>query len=493
MQVSASDFYRAYRPSECDLRVYLHEKGFKAADPGPYEEVIQRLGTLHERAHLATFPDVVDLSQGSPDERQTNTLKAIEAGAPVIYQPYFAATVQLGANACEVVCIPDFLIREGENYMIRDVKMSRRINDKDHPEILWQLRLYAWLYELAVGYAPAQLEVFNGKGELIVVEAEACTHELMRLAALMSAANEPFEPVGWTQCGGCGYHGRCWPEAEARNDVALVLKVDRNLTRALRAINVVSYNELLEQFDEARLSAFEKPWGKKTQKVGKAAADILLSARALQSKQPIALAPPAFPATANFVMFDLEGLPPHLDDLDKIYLWGMQVFGDRPSAYSAATAGFGANGDKEGWDSFLDCAGKLLASYGNIPFVHWSHYERTKINAYIDRHGDRDGIAAAILANLFDLLPVTQKAVMLPLSSYSLKVVEEYVGFRRTQDEYGGAWSMAHYIEATETEDAAMRQKLMNDILKYNEEDLGATWAVLCWLKSFGAGLAATA
>jgi predicted RecB family nuclease len=72
-------------------------------------------------------------------------------------------------------------------------------------------------------------------------------------------------------------------------------------------------------------------------------------------------------------------------------------------------------------------------------------------------------------------------------------VVEEYVGFKRTQDEYGGAWSMAHYIEATEAEDEATRQKLMNDILKYNEEDLAATWAVLCWLKSFGAGLAATA
>jgi predicted RecB family nuclease len=493
MQLSASDFHRAYRPSECDLRVYLHQKGIKAAHPGPYEEVIRRLGIRHERTHFATFPDIVDLSQGSSEERQTNTLKAIQAGARAVYQPFFAATVQLGGKACEVVGIPDFLIREGENYVIRDVKMSRRINDKDHPEIPWQLRLYAWLFELAVGYPPVRLEVFNGKSELIIVEGEGCVDELSRLIALISAANEPFEPVGWTRCGGCGYHDRCWTEAEERNDVALVLKVDKNLARALRSINVASYDQLLAQFDEARLSAFEKSWGKRTQKVGKAAADILLSARALLSKQPISLAAPALPATKNFVMFDLEGLPPHLDELDKIYLWGMQVFGDNPSPYMAATAGFGLNGDKEGWDSFLDCAGKLIAFHGNIPFVHWSHYERTKIKAYIDRHGDRDGVAAAILANLFDLLPVTQNAVMLPLPSYSLKVVEEYVGFTRTQDEYGGAWSMAHYIEATETEDEATRHKLMNDILKYNEEDLAATWAVLCWLKSFGAGVTATA
>jgi len=118
--------------------------------------------------------------------------------------------------------------------------------------------------------------------------------------------------------------------------------------------------------------------------------------------------------------------------------------------------------------------------------VHWHHYERTKLDAYVARYGDSDGTAAAVRANLFDLLPATQKAVALPLPSYSLKVVERYVGFKRSQTEYGGEWSMAQYIEATETEDDNVRQKVMADILKYNEEDLAATWAVLCWLRQFG-------
>jgi predicted RecB family nuclease len=271
MQLSGTDFYRAYRPSECDLRIYLHHKGVKAADPGPYEEVIRRLGDRHERKYLATFQGVLDLTQGTGDERQAATLEAMRAGVTVIYQPMFTTSLELAGQSCNVVGIPDFLIREGDEYVIRDVKMTRRI--AEHPEILWQLRLYGWLFERATGRPALRLEVFNGRSELIAVEPEPVEDILARLAVLIADADAPFEPVGWSRCGGCGYNERCWGEAKARDDVAMVLKVDKALARALRAIDVVSYGDLLSQFDEAKLSAFEKPWGKKTQKVGKAAND----------------------------------------------------------------------------------------------------------------------------------------------------------------------------------------------------------------------------
>ena len=89
-----------------------------------------------------------------------------------------------------------------------------------------------------------------------------------------------------------------------------------------------------------------------------------------------------------------------------------------------------------------------------------------------------------MLANLCDLLPLTKASVVLPLPSYSLKVVEQHVGFKRTQDEFGGDWAMATFIEATETDDKTKRDALMAQILTYNEEDLAATWAVFEWLRS---------
>ena len=49
--------------------------------------------------------------------------------------------------------------------------------------------------------------------------------------------------------------------------------------------------------------------------------------------------------------------------------------------------------------------------------------------------------------------------------------------------EFGGDWSIVQYIRAVETEDENLRQEIMDEILKYNEEDLKATWAVLQWLR----------
>ena len=114
--------------------------------------------------------------------------------------------------------------------------------------------------------------------------------------------------------------------------------------------------------------------------------------------------------------------------------------------------------------------------------MHWSPYEKTYLKKYIERHGDPNGVGARVLTNLLDLFPITKEALALPLPSYGLKSIERYVGFQRKQQEQNGAWSMAKFIEATEIEDADQRQEVMDEILRYNQEDLEATWAVMQWL-----------
>lgn len=369
---------------------------------------------------------------------------------------------------------------------MRDCKISLRVTEDDHPEILRQIELYGWLYEQLIGAPPRRLEVLNGRRELVTVDYDGgarALHELEELVRLRTAPNEPTEPVGWTKCSGCSYQSRCWSLAEKHRDVALVPGVDQSLARSLYDAGVRSLDELLDRFDVADLSEVKKPRGTKMVRVGTAAEGILRSAECLAKGTEMVIAPPALPSGENLVMFDLEGLPPQLDELDKIFLWGTQVFGVKPGAFRGALAGFGVDGDRAGWDAFLANAKAIFDEYGDVPFVHWHHYERTKLRGYVARHGDRDGLAARVEHNLVDLLPIVQKSIVLPIASYSLKVVERYVGYKRQIAEGRGDWAMAKYIEACELDDEAARRVVMQQVLDYNGEDLEATWAVLGWLR----------
>ena len=486
MELHASDIVALYRPSLCENRLLRRERGEPESEPSAFDEVLHRLGIRHEREHLSTLGPHLDLSSAAFPERFHRTAEAIFNREPVLYQPAFQVTVVLDGLQTVIVGVPDFLIWSNDGYLIRDSKLSRHIDQENHPEILLQVQAYAWLYEQSTHTAAKSLQVHSGTNDIVEVPYDggiAALTELKRVLAIKRRTGQPYEPVGWSKCTGCGFGEPCLDRAEQEHDVALLVGVDQNLAKTLHARGVHTWQELLATFDVQSLSDLKRPWGAGTQRVGKKAEGILRSAKAMENRQERVIAAPALPQAANYVMFDLEGMPPHLTELDKIYLWGMQVYGKNPNGFMPAVAGFGPDGDREGWLAFLETARQVFGQYGDVPFVHWAPYEKTYLSKYIDRYGDVNGTAARVKANLLDLLPVTQASVVLPLPSYSLKVVEEYVGYKRTQTEYGGDWAMAMFIEATETSDEGRRQQLMTEILQYNKEDLEATWAVFEWLK----------
>ncbi|HUI70029.1 MAG TPA: ribonuclease H-like domain-containing protein, partial [Spirochaetia bacterium] len=232
-----------------------------------------------------------------------------------------------------------------------------------------------------------------------------------------------------------------------------------------------------------------RPRGNTEQRVGAAASGILIHARALATGKVIQLDRLDLPP-APLVMLDLEGMPPHHDELETVYLWGTQVYGDEgPSGpYRAALAASGPDADRAGWMQFLDNAGDVFDEHGQTPFVHWGDYEKSKIKSYIDRHGDPDGVGACVLECCFDLLKALRDSFALPVPSYGLKVIEQLAGYRRTMKEYGGDWAIGRCIRAFESKDPEERSRIMAEIARYNEEDLQAMAAVLSWAK----GLAGT-
>ncbi len=267
------------------------------------------------------------------------TLEAIANEVPVIYQPAFSVRHRIAGTDVEIVGAPDFLILDGDGYVIRDCKMSRHIEAEIHPEIMVQVQLYGWLFERSTGVPAKALQVYNGMKEIVGVEddggewALAVLDNLLRIRLL---DEEPYEPVGWSKCGGCGFNARCMEKAEADGSVALVPDVDQSLARTLRGIGVTTRKELLSKFDFVSLSELKTSARAKSaaSRQDRRAHHPVRTSRWRPSRRRFSplLQFRSFP---NYVMFDLEGMPPHLDEIENIYLWGMQVFGDEPKRVHA--------------------------------------------------------------------------------------------------------------------------------------------------------------
>ena len=81
-----------------------------------------------------------------------------------------------------------------------------------------------------------------------------------------------------------------------------------------------------------------------------------------------------------------------------------------------------------------------------------------------------------------------QDAFCLPVPSYGLKSVEEYVGFERSQGEYGDLWAVVRYREWLEADSEAERGRIRDQLLRYNREDCEAMRHVLNWVGEVSTG-----
>ena len=174
VRLTASDLYSYMRPARCELRIHLLHRREEQAAPSVFEELLLRLGTRHEREYLDSLGGVLNLTGLSEGARLDATRQAVADGVPVIYQGALEAEAELLGVACTIYGEPDFFVRRGNGYVIRDAKLSRRINETEHPEIVQSLRLYGWLYEQTFGLPPAALEVFAGDLRLVEIEGPCC-------------------------------------------------------------------------------------------------------------------------------------------------------------------------------------------------------------------------------------------------------------------------------------------------------------------------------
>ncbi len=489
MKLTSSDIHTFYKPSRCQRRVYLieHPPETLTEAENDYYSHAEEVDYHVERYYYKRFKKPIDLSQTPAEKREKATIKAMKRQGHVIYKPFARYLWNYQNKSITLEATPDFVLWEDAGYVLRYCRMAKKVTRDNHGDIFWIAQFHAWVFYQVFGQWPLRLEVGNSTGKVMTLplpESGAVESFMARLIDLRCADTLPYHPVSWTKCQSCIFKDHCWQIAEQANDIALVPNLEAKLLLALRDAGVMTVAELPERYDVQSLARFTFPAGQTERPVGKAKAESMLQmAQAMLSNKPLLKKDPQLPETPHWMMFDLEAVPARPGQPEKVYLWGMHLKGERDENLQLISTTMNRQADRDNWFDFLEQCSTIFDTYGEMPFVHWGNFESYCLKLYVKRFGDRHGVAQRIQRNLLDLFQVLKNTAVIPLPSYSLKVIEKYVGFERSDQDTGGYWSVVNYLKSVNTKNAARREEIMEQLLTYNASDLEAMWQVMCWFE----------
>jgi uncharacterized protein len=463
--LTASDFFRYF---QCPHWPYWERFGNPKDRRRLTAAEEQRLadGLAHEKSIVKKqFGTMREVRVVSAPTGFQKTLALMKAGAPVIYQGWLMDGDWIGR--------PDILERhEGKSvfgnwyYVPIDVKRSHELK-KEH---LAQLAFYATLLERIQGHFPGEPAIVNGDGERLPAAIHAFQSEFMDLVQKLNRirAGEMPDPVYRKACVDTSPWGEaCFRLAEERNDIALLFNVDVKKLAALRQAGI----RTVQDAAALDVDALE---GSASGLTRRALEAVRRQAESLSTLSVIIREPFHDPTHGMEIHFDIESYPP--EDVDYLYgFWLCDPSGDRYHAFTAERPG----DERVMWKTFLAWIETLPSDY---TVYHYANYEPSRLTILAKRYGDEaNPWLEKFRHQLVDLKELTREHAVFPLHFYSLKAIAKFLGFTWEGDVQGGGESVLAYERWLKTK----RQKILDGIIQYNQEDVRATAYVLNWLRSY--------
>src|SRR6478752_1547667 len=458
-------------------------------------------GLEHERAYLERLvaegrvvEDIASLGLRGV-EAEAATVDAMRRGVDVIYQATFFDGHWVG--------LADFLLRVDEpsdlgpwRYDIADTKLARRLKV---PALL-QMATYAARLELLQGVPPQWLTVVTGDAESHPWRlVDVAPYARRRRAELLDAIAQPreTESARVQHCGQCRWKERCAQEWLDRDDLIQVAGMRADHRAALIDLGIPTLRSLAESSEErlapalsiasrrrllqqARLQLAER-------ETGQAQYELLdpEPARGLQM-----LPEP----DEGDVYLDFEGDPWAEGGAGREYLAGIWT---RQGEFVE----FWAHDFAEEGRLTSDLVDWLTERWRRFPDLHVYHYapyETTALKRLVGQHATRAAELDQLLRHevFVDLYAVVRQGVRISKGSYSIKKLEEfYWGHTRSSEGAGVADGLSSVVEYERwlagRDDGAPDQSILDDIRRYNEEDVRSTRALHEWLESRRADLEA--
>ncbi len=297
----------------------------------------------------------------------------------------------------------------------------------------------------------------------------------------LATLERPLAHYGATRCKACPYRDLCIPEFQAAGDLGQNYFVDVRAIPRLRDVGVSTLSDL-QASDADGLPDVPYFKGEKKHKA-------ILHADALLNQKIIVLSKPA-PIEGTPIHFDIETNPLCADSLEEVYLWGFlpPPFGNDDFEYVWHDGG--ADNDRQAWDSFLAMVSSYRDKYSDAVFVHYARFERDVISRYARKFDDLEKPIVNWLLNeggLFDIRETVVNSLILPTNGYGLKEIckhKDLVDFQWALEESGSQWSVVRFHDFLQAKNQREREKIKQEILGYNRDDVRATQALEKWLGS---------
>lgn len=466
----------------CQRRAYLNLYG-DIQDRNPERDFLFKLRKESQKHIAAVLSDYYPSYQEphTPkrqwQERSQETMALMGLGVECIYNgclSYAFPSSEPSQHPLVLLGHPHLLVKQSGFsrwgnwfYLPVSIQLGRR----PKPEYKIIAAFYGELLELCQGRSPSYAEIILRRHNIYRVDLEEWQPRLQEtLGNFIQTLIQQQEPdvfISRQRCSLCHWHSHCYGIAQSQQHLSLVPGVTPSRYESLQSLGVMNIQALAD----VSVAEIEEVLGKSLAFQLQRQAFSLMENLPLRNDKKII---DSLPQAAIELYFDIEAEPER--NLD--YLLGIVVI-NRKTGQEDFYGFFADQPEMEQniWQDFLD----LVNRYPLAPIFHFSEYEVETIKRLAQLYGTSKKQQDALLRRCFDLHRYVVNTVILPVESYSLKSLANWLGFQWRDPDASGDQSVCWYDQWLQSGDRHYREL----ILRYNEDDCRATWILKDWLTEF--------
>ena len=290
---------------------------------------------------------------------------------------------------------------------------------------------------------------------------------LLECLAVLSISQEPEVFISRQHCSLCHWYTHCYYVAQRQKHLSLVPGITPSRYKSLQSLGLST----LDSLAGASTSVLEPVFGTQVVHSLKLQAQSLLEKRAFIKSNY--LHPLLLTAPWEFY-FDIEAEP----EMDLEYLLGVLLVNTKTKELKYYRL-LAEDPQQEAliWMQFL----KVIDQFPTAPIFHYSEYEPETLKKLAHRYKSPTRLLDALLNRCVDLHRLVTRTVIMPVESYSLKSLANWLGFFWRDPGMSGDQCVCWYDDWLKTRE----RSLLDSIVRYNEDDCMATFYLKQWLLDF--------